>query len=259
MSLLSRTLHIRPHQASLLLPCILGICLSSCSTPASKAQLDPKTDSVLNAMSAKLTAAKTLRVTGSRTTSPGFRSELNIAESANGSVTVQRPNRLLATMKTNHGAREISLGDGKVTLVDHAGRTYASVKAPGDIDETLRSISRTYGVTPPVAELLVNHPRKFLLEGVSKGRHVATEQVGAFTCDRLAFTQPDVTWELWVDTKEHLPRRITVTYPASHGSSPETITANISRWELDVPVGAKDLTAKIPSGSTAVEMIPIAE
>ncbi|MEI6536891.1 MAG: hypothetical protein WCN98_16215, partial [Verrucomicrobiaceae bacterium] len=56
--------------------------LVSCATTSSStpAQLDTRTASVLDAMSTKLASAKTLRVTATRTTSPGFHAGIPVAQ-----------------------------------------------------------------------------------------------------------------------------------------------------------------------------------
>ena len=232
--------------------------LGSCSSiPSSGARLDAKTDAVLTAMSDKLAAAKTLRVSSSRKASPGFHAGVAIAESSSGTVVVQRPDKLVARANTSEGKRTIGLTNGKVTLVDHKAGTHASVKAIGDIDQTLRSIEEIYGIMPPVAELLVNHPRAFLLDGVKTGSFVGNENVGGVSCDHLAFTQEGLTWDLWVATGDSLPRRMKVTYPNGTGGAPLTMTADISKWELGASLSAADLSIGIPADSVAVEMIPL--
>lgn len=243
---------MNPRQ--LILGALAALFLASCSTTQ---QIDSKTNTVLNGMSDKLAAAKTLRVKVTRQSSPGFNAGMVVAESANGSVVVQRPGRLSAQMKTSEGARTIGFDGSNLTVVDHAAGTHAVVKAPGDIDNAVRSIQRIYGLTPPVGELLSNHPRALLLEGVKTAKHTGTESINGVECDRLAFQQDGLSWQLWVATGDKLPRRISFAYPNGEGGAPLTMTATITKWELDTPVSDEDLTVKPPSGSRLLEMIPL--
>ena len=228
--------------------------LTSCSTTQ---QIDTKTNTVLNGMSDKLAAAKTLRVKVTRQSSPGFNAGMVVAESATGNVAVQRPSRLSAQMKTSEGARSLGFDGGNLIVVDHAAGTHSIVKAPGDIDNAVRSIQRIYGLTPPVAELLANHPRALLLEGVKTGKHTGTESINGVECDRLAFQQDGLSWQLWVATGDKLPRRISFAYPNGEGGAPLTMTATITNWEIDAPVSKAELTVSPPHGSRALEMIPL--
>jgi hypothetical protein len=230
--------------------------LSSCST-APTAKLDAKTDAALTAMCDKLAAAKTLRVSATRRNSPGFHAGVDVSESAEGSVVVRRPDHLAAQLKTNKGARKIGFDGKQLTIVDLAAGTHSTATAAGDIDRAVSGIQSIYGVTPPVAELLVNRPKAHLLTGVKTGKHVGTESIGGVVCDHLAFEQDGLSWQLWVATGDKLPRRISFAYPNGEGGAPLTATATLSQWKLDAPVSDAELSVKAPSGSRALEMITL--
>nr|WP_276609645.1 DUF2092 domain-containing protein [Phragmitibacter flavus] len=223
------------------------------------AKLDPKTDSVLQAMSDKLASAKTIRVKATRETSSGFYAGAPVAERATGSVVVRRPGQLLANAKTSLGARTIGFDNGTLTLIDHTSDTHSIVKASADLDGAVRQIQHTYGFIPPVAELLVNDPHTFLLEGVTSVKYIGLDKVGGVECDHMAFEQEGFAWELWVAKADSLPRQISVTHPNGEGGAPLKMSATMTQWELDASVTDSDLTAKIPSGSRAIEMIPLAD
>ena len=209
-------------------------------------------------MSDKLSAAKTIRVTGSRTASSGFHAGVKVAESASGTIVVRRPDNLVARLKTSEGPRSIALGSGIVRLVDYSEHTHATVKATGDIDQTLKDISRIYGVIPPVAELLVNHPREFMLDGVTSGRYVGAESINGVACEHLAFTQERMNWDLWVGS-DNLPRRISMSYPNGDGGPRMGVTANLTKWELGAKLSADDLAVSVPKDSRSIDMIPLGE
>jgi hypothetical protein len=228
--------------------------LASC---ASAPKIDSKTDAVLSAMSAKLAAAKTLRAEVTRNSSPGFTVGTPVAQSATGTVIVERPARLAARLKTGEGSRAIGFDGGNLTVVDNGAGTHSVVKAPGDLDSTVFSIQKIYGITPPVGQLLVNHPRALLLEGVKTGKYTGSENINGEECDRLDFSQDGLTWQLWVATGDKLPRRISLAYYNGEGGAPLTMTATIRKWELDPVLSDADLTVKIPAGSRELEMIPL--
>ncbi len=230
--------------------------LTSCVTTP-EAKLDDKTASVLDGMSDKLAGAKTLSVNVKRTASPDFFAGTNIAESTSGTVLVQRPDKLAARMQSGNAPRSMALNGNTLTLVDHAAQTHAVVDAPGDIDTAVRSIYETFGFMPPVAELLVNDPKALMLEGVRQATYVGTQSIGGVECDRLAFQQDGLSWQLWVATSDSLPRRIVQTYPTVEGGKPLNISADFSNWKLNPALKESDFVVKIPSGSQAIEMIPI--
>lgn len=243
-----------------LLSSLFALCLtaglSSCST-VPQARVDARTQAVLQAMSDKLAAAQTLRVTATRESSPGISVGFDMAEKASISATVQRPNKINATADSNRGRRLVSYDGSNVTFVDLKAGTHARVKAGQDIDSTARALEQTYSVMPPLAELLANHPRDFLLEGVKDGQSKGTEAVAGTACDHLAFTQQDLSWELWVGTSDHLPRKMVITYPNGEGGPPLKVSLLIQKWELNAPVSASDLNVTVPKDSTLVEMLPL--
>jgi hypothetical protein len=230
--------------------------LSSCSTPTT-ASLDAKTETVLDAMCAKLASAKTLQVQATRETSPGFLLGVDLAEKASGLVSVQRPQNLIADLKTEKGLRTIGFDGRAVVLVDHAAGTHARVEVAGDIDKVVRAVQERYGVTPPVVDLLVNKPKAHLLQGVTSGQHTGTERVAGVECDRLAFHQDGLDWQLWVATGDHLPRRIRFVYQGMEGGPERTATAMLSQWKLDGALPKDAFQVAIPSGSHEIQMIPV--
>ena len=247
-------------QFSRLLALSVAFGLVSCATPSSSttAQLDAKTASVLDAMAAKLSSAKTLRVTATRKTSPGFTVGVSVAQSASGKVVVERPNKLVAHMNTSEGNRDLGFDGSHLIIVDHKAGTHGIAKASGDIDHAVRGIQATYGVSPLLGELLANRPKAALLEGVKTGNHTGTEIINGTECDRLSFTQDGrITWQLWVATADQLPRRISMVYPNGEGGAPLTVAVSISKWELNAPVSPAELIVTPPSNSRALDMIPI--
>ncbi len=231
--------------------------LASCATATPQVRPDAKTDAALNAMSSRLEAAKTVRVHAERVASTGFTVGMPMAEKSSGDLVIHRPDKLSARVKTNHGSRSIALAAGSLTVVDHSAKTHSTVKSPTNIDDAVRSVQSIYGVTPPSAELLVNHPRTFLLEGVKSVTHSGMERIAGTECDKLNFEQDGFAWSLWISTADSLPRRMTLTYPNGEGGPPLVMTTSFSQWQLDSPVSDSELSVGIPKGSRAIEMIPL--
>ena len=240
-----------------LIPAFAALALiTSCTSPSS-AVLDDRTEAALTAMCDKLAAAKTIRVSSSRRSSPGFQAGIPFAETAKGSIVVRRPDQLAARVKTSQGGREIGFDGKQLMLVDLAAGTHSSAEAVGDIDRAVAGVQALYGVTPPVAELLVNRPKAHLLSGVKTGKHLGTESVEGVVCDRLGFEQEGLSWQLWVASGDKLPRRISFDYPKGKDGKLRTLTATLSEWKIDSVVSDADLKVTVPSGSRALEMISL--
>lgn len=244
---LKHTLTIAAVAAAAMLP--------SCSSPSH--HLDAKADAVLASMSNKLASAKTLRVTATRESSPGFYVGFDVAEKARVSAAVVRPNKIAAQADTSLGKRSVYFDGKNVTLVDHKAGTHAQVAGTGDIDGTVRSIEEVYGVMPPLAELITNKPSAFLLDGVTSGSCKGKEKVGGAECHHLAFQQAQLSWDLWVGVADSLPKKMVVTHPNGEGGAPLKTTLTIEKWELNAPVSSADVAVSMPKNSISVSMIPL--
>lgn len=242
---------------SLFLLAPLSLALCSCATMEPKPQLDAKSAEIIHAMSGKLAAAKTVRISATRTASPGFFVGETVAMEAHINGVLQRPDKLASTARTNLGTREIRYDGKQLLLVDRAAKTHALVPAPATIDEAVTSIEQHYGFMPPLAELVVNNPEAVLLDGVKSGHWVSTEAIGKEPCEHLAFQQDNLAWEIWVSAQDQLPRQLRVTYPNGEGGQPMVMTVTIQNVVLDGPVNAAEFKLTIPAGSRELQMIPL--
>ena len=67
--------------------------------------------------------------------------------------------------------------------------------------------------------------------------------------DHLAFRQPDVDWQLWVEKGQALPRKLLITTRYQVGDPQYQV---IMRWDLKPQIDAKAFTFVPPSGATKV-------
>lgn len=231
--------------------------LAACSTPVGEPALkDKKSASVLQAMSAKLAAADTLQFAATRSVSPGLRGGMNEPERTQVSGVVKRPGSLRIE-GLNPGGRHTVIYDGReIVFIDHQGGTHSRSAASPTLDAVCYWFASRYGFIPPLAELLVNDPRRFLLDDVTRGSHVGTEWVSGVKCDHLSFRQPGLTWELWVGVDDSLPRQF-VQHRATAGRTTQTISARIHRWTLNPRVPANTFRIRIPAGSRRVDLLPL--
>ena len=208
--------------------------LGSLGLPAA-AQIDPAAATVLKAASAKLGAARTLRVQAHHTLDPalglGFR-----VEKASFDVTVARPNRFYA-LQTGDLERELAYDGRTFCLIDARMQHHAleTVKA-GSIEAFADQIDRRFGFRPPLAELLATDAHRELLQHVTAARLIGKERVGWTACQRVQLIQDGMTTDVWIGTKDALPRRLRMTF--TRLPSAPVWDIRFSRWELDPPLTA---------------------
>ena len=244
--------HLRP-----LLATAVAAGLVACAGIVPKASsVDPATQEVLSTMSAKLASAQTLRFSGTRAAPSGFHAAVDFGEKTHMNGALRRPNHIVVNFDSAEGNRMLGYDGAQLVLVDRKAHTHVKSPAPPTGEAVLRAIDRSYNFIPPAAEFLVSDPQAYLQEGVLSVRHAGQETIEGVPCDHLFFQQQNRTRDLWVAKSDHLPRRITITYP-NGGATPLAVTTTIHRWQINAPVTDADVAIKIPADSTELESIPL--
>ena len=168
-------------------------------------------------------------------------------------IAVERPNRAAADA-TGDTLNRASWYDGKtVTVLDKEHNTYATIDAPGTIDEALDKLEDDYGVVLPLADLLSRDPYADLIEGVTYGRYLGIHQAAGVPCHHLVFSQETIEWQIWIDAGDQpLPRKLVIAYVDEPGEP--HYTAVIRRWSLE-PKFPEDLFVfEAPEGAQKIDV-----
>jgi hypothetical protein len=177
---------------------------------------------------------------------------LHIAHTAK--IVVRRPDRLLVDAAGDDGATKM-LYDGKTLVVyGVTQKQYASIPAPGKIEEMLDVAENRMGADFPLADLLVDNPEKSVLAGVTSGGLVGAATIDGVPCRHFFFVQsPDLELELWLENNERsLPLRVFVTYRSLPGHP--TFLAELSDWDFAIHPTDTEFVFQPPAGVTKVEM-----
>jgi hypothetical protein len=134
-------------------------------------------------------------------------------------VTVRRPDRLRAE-RVGDLVDQLFVYDGKsLTLHDRGRGYYATVAAPATLDAMLAFAQDSLDIVAPAADLLYADAYRLLTEDATSGIYVGPSTVGGVRCHHLAFTGPEVDWQLWVeDGAQPVPRKYVITSKLVPGS-----------------------------------------
>jgi len=214
--------------------------------------LDADAKAVLDQASKTLAAAQSFSFRVQRDVPTQIAEASGMAEKADIRVAAVRPNRLHA-IRMREGSESNFYYDGsKITKYDAGSNTYATAPAAATIDGMIDQLSAQWGIRPPLAGLLVSHPFETVTRTAQSGKLVGEESIANEPCHRLTFTGSGVIRDLWISTKDHLPRRFDVTITELKGS-PRGVTT-ISDWNLDAQFPSDHFKAKVPSGATQRDM-----
>jgi hypothetical protein len=199
--------------------------------------LEPKAIEILKAMSDRLAQAKTLQFTAVTTYESPSRLGPALAYHTFSKVTLQRPNKL----------QVISPGDGPASEVYYNGKTLiafaptenlvAIAKAPDTIDATLKFAYETAAIYFPFTDFLVANPYDDIAGDLKTAFYIGQSQVvDGTTTDIIAIATDKVFAQLWIGTKDKLPRMIRAVYR----DDPSRLRHQVafSNWQLDVPIPA---------------------
>jgi hypothetical protein len=199
--------------------------------------LEPKAIAILKAMSDRLAKARTLQFTAVTTYENPSRLGPALAYHTLSNVTLQRPNKL----------QVISPGDGPASEFYYNGKTLmafaptenlvAIAEAPGTIDQALKFAYDTAAIYFPFMDFLVADPYGDIAGDLKTAFYIGQSQViDGTTTDMIAIATDKVFAQIWIGTKDKLPRMIRAVYR----NDPSRLRHQVafSNWQLDVPISA---------------------
>jgi len=114
-------------------------------------------------------------------------------------------------------------------------------------------VDARFGFRPPLAELLANDLSANLLVNVKDATLVGNERVGWTRCDRLRLVQDGMMADIWIGSKDKLPRRMLFTYSSLPGQPTWDIL--LSKWELNPTVDVTLFSKRPAADSSKIKMI----
>ena len=106
------------------------------------------------------------------------------------------------------------------------------------------------GIEMPLIDMLYNGTAGNLTEEVRVGILVGDSMVDGVATDHLAFRQPDIDWQLWVEKGQRaLPRKIVITTRYEVGDPQYTA---VLRWNNAPKFDAGTFNLVPPAGATKI-------
>ena len=152
-------------------------------------------------------------------------------------ITIRRPDHTYVEGRRRDGQGSRFYFDGQVVTLSHPDQNaFASAKIPGTLDKMLDYLIDEVGVPMPLADLFYSDVYAVLSEHIETSEYVGISDLGGARCHHLAFRNPEVDWQIWIEEGERpLPRRLVITYK-THEGTPQ-FRARLFDWDLapDVP------------------------
>jgi hypothetical protein len=161
----------------------------------------------------------------------------------------------LRAERTGDIVSQVFYYNGKtLTLYNPAEKFYATVAAPATVDAALDFARSKLDVLAPASDLLYRDAYQRLTQDVTSGFVVGKAAIGGVKCDQLAFSGPEVDWQIWIaDGDKPLPRKYVITTKDVKGWPQYTVT--MSDWILAPNVGADQFNFVPPEGATKIDFL----
>ena len=239
-----------------LLSLVLALLLPQ-SALAQPVGITPKAEKLLRASTDFLAGQKQFSLDTRSTIEVVLDSGQKIQFDHSAKLSVQRPNKLRAE-RTGDLVDQVFFYDGKtLTLHNPSENYYASLPAPGTLEEMLDFAREKLDIIAPAGDLLYKNAYEILTEDVESGFVVGKGVVEGVRCDHLAFRAPNVDWQIWIEEGDRpLPRKLVITTRDVVNAPQFTVVT--TNWNLDPTFTAETFSFAPPKCPQKVEFLPLA-
>ena len=222
---------------------------------AQPAGVEPRADAVLRSMTSYLSGLQKFSVTTENTLEVVSTEGQKIQFTAPATMTVARPNKLVAQRRGDI-VDQMMYYDGKsLTLYNPATQHYATVAAPATLDAMLDLASERLDLIAPGADLIDTRSYARLMQDVRSGVYLGTAVVAGQRCHHLAYRGLDVDWQLWVrEGKQPAPCRYVITSKTVAGAP--QFAVQVLKWDTSPDVSDARFRFVAPKGAKAIEFLP---
>jgi hypothetical protein len=228
----------------------------------------PNPDRLLQEMSSKLAAARTLRVEAEREIDPALAEHSKAATKSRITIVAQRPNMLVAESAARGDTRHVYADGRHLTFYDPEKKFYATVPFSGSIDALVDELHHVYGFTPPVAEFMRTDVRGDIRQKTQHVSYLGRARypsgflgLNGIECHRLGLAGRGADAELWIGDGDLLPHRLIATLKA-HPNRPQ-MKVDFRDWKLGAKVQHEEFAFVPPKGAlripvkTTAQMTPV--
>lgn len=189
----------------------------------------------------------------------GYKMQNN--ESAN--LIYRKPDELRVEVNGDIRNRVFYFNGRELTMVSPDDAAFTRMPAPGSLKKLIDGLLDA-GVEMPLVDVLYQINQGTLTADVDSGGLVGESRIDGVDCYHLAFRQPTLDWQLWIEKGERpLPRRIVITDRFEFGNPQYQTTMhwNVqpklsnSTFEFTAPKGVNEIPFKgaLPIKTDAAE------
>ena len=209
----------------------------------------PEVQAVLDRMKATFNGMKSYEISANITRDEVLAFGYKLQHSESARMWVELPNRMRMEVAGDIKNRTFVYDGSQLTTFAPDLNVYASTEAPKTLGDLVRVLLDA-GVEMPLIDMLYAGNAGNLTEDVRVGVVVGDSEVDGVPTDHLAFRQPEIDWQLWVEKgATALPRKLVITTRYEVGDPQYQA---VLRWNLKPNISAGSFKFVPPSGATKV-------
>ena len=221
-------------------------------TPA----VDPAAVGILKAMTEYLGSLPQFSVHTQNTLEDELESGHRVDFDVSANVIISRPNKLYAERRGDLIDQDFYYDGKTLMLYNPSDKVYATVPAPGTVEEVLDFTRESLGLMIPAADLIYRNAFPLLIQDVTLAKMVGQAVIGGVRCHHLLFSRPGVDFQVWIaDSGRPLPYKYVVTDTGT--SERISITTVMSDWNVAPAVDDVRFTFVPPQGVKAITFMPL--
>jgi hypothetical protein len=234
---------------------MLSIALAAAPLAAQPAGIDPQATKLLRASTDYLASQKRFTVETRSTLEVVLTSGQKLQFGNTVNMAVQRPDRLWAA-RSGDVVDQVFYYDGKTLTLHNPGEQFfATVPAPGTIEEMLDFARTSLDIIAPAGDLVYRNAYDILMDGVTSAFVVGKGMVEGVRCVHLAFRASDVDWQIWIqEGTQPLPRKLVIT--SRDVTSAPQFSVVMTRWNLAPTLADGKFRFTPPAGARGVGFLP---
>jgi len=237
------------------------LCALLVTSPALRAEgADPpaiqaKADQVLRQMADYLKSLEQFSFRAESTIEEVLSTGLKLQFAYTANIYVRRPSRLRANGSGDRFNQQLFYDGKTVTLLDKGSNVYATIKAPGNIEEALDYALEAFNLSAPLSEIIYRNAYDILTEEVQSGFYVGLSSIRGVKCHHLAFRQKEIDWQIWIeDSKTPVPRKFIITEKWVTGGP--QFSSLIDGWNASPRLKDSLFNFLVPKGAEMIEFLP---
>ncbi len=214
--------------------------------------VEPEAVRILKATGDRLASARTLSFTATAVHDVPNADGQSILYVERSRVAMRRPGMLRVVTQGDGPPSEFVTDGRTMTVFRPTQNTVATAPVAASFDDTIRSEVETFGQTQAFADILVADPAKALTDGLTRAFVVGRSRLVGRRRRRTSssFAAPGAQAQIWIGTKDRLPRQLWVTETDVTGRPRNGVT--FTQWSLDRPIPDKAFSAARASRARSI-------